>query len=105
MVHSATNTRHYGEQTAALQNYINCQSRGISPLNQLCHEQLRKYQTQSFPGLAVTTFLLLGAAPVVNLMFVLNWKCIKEKLFSYALLICKIMLNAKESDQVQDFVT
>lgn len=105
MVYSAIMTKHYHELTVAYKNYIDCQSEGISPLKPHCYEQLREIQTHSLPGLVVTAFLLLGAAPVVNLMFVLNWKLIKEKLFICAILICKIMPNAKKSEQVQDFST
>lgn len=70
-----------------------------------CHKLLMEIQAYSFPGLTITTSFMLGVAPVINLILVLNWKRLKQKLSSALLLICKIVPSTADSDQLEDFVT
>ena len=47
-----------------------------------CDDLLTNIHTQSFPVLAMITSLMIGAAPIVNLLFVANFKVIFQKIFT-----------------------
>ena len=99
-------TKSWYKLTFAFEEYFNCQSRGISlmqPHN--CQKILMEIQANSFPGLGVTIFLLLGFAPVINLMFVLNWNRMKEKLSTALFQLCKILPNTADTNEVEGFPT
>ena len=64
---------------ARLTNYFSCEQSGHDP-NNPCDR--KSFSEISHPDLAVTALVLLGIFPVVNLVYAINIKELKEKFSS-----------------------
>ena len=62
----------------AISDYFNCEAGGSVP--DKCSKEYQAIQSLSFPYLLAIILLLLGSVPLMNLLFVVNWKYLKEKL-------------------------
>ena len=61
----------------ALETYFRCQALGHLP-NQTSQCDPKEYQQYIYPGLAATTFLLMGFLSTANLSFVIKWSHITK---------------------------
>ena len=64
-----------------LQTYFLCEQRGHDPSNPCS----RVFQEQSYPLLATASFILLGMFPVVNMLYAVNLRDLKEILKKWRL--------------------
>lgn len=92
MIHFSIILHSWGEITLSFKEYFNCQSKGINPLQpHECDPKFMNAQMYSFPALAMTTFLMVAASPVVNLLFVFNWRHMKERLSSFLFMMSSVI--------------
>ena len=75
---------HFGIYTAnsdlfieALETYFRCEAVGHLP-NQTSQCDPKEYQQYIYPGLAATTFLLIGFLSTANLTFIIKWSTITK---------------------------
>ena len=75
---------HFGIYTAesdlfieALETYFRCEALGHLP-NETSQCDPKEYQQYIYPGLAATTFLLMGFVTTANLTFVIKWSTITK---------------------------
>ena len=61
----------------ALETYFHCEALGHLP-NQTSQCDPKEYQQYIYPGLAATTFLLMGFLSTANLTFVIKWSHITK---------------------------
>ena len=61
----------------ALERYLRCQALGHLP-NQTSQCDPKEYQQYIYPGLAATTYFLLGFITTANLTFVINWSTVTK---------------------------
>ena len=64
-----------------LQAYFTCEEDGFVPGK--CSLQQYAVRTFSLPYAIALILILLGLVPCVNLVFVVNWKYLKEKLVAW----------------------
>ena len=69
-------TRNSGPFVMQLQAYFACEGRGHDPDNPCDRNNFRQL---AYPGVATTSFILLDLFPVVNLLYVLNIRELKDK--------------------------
>ena len=81
LIHSNMFLSNWNELSIAYNEYFYCQSTGVNPMQpHMCDDLLANIHSHSFPVLAMITSLMIGAAPIVNLLFVANFKVISTKL-------------------------
>ena len=76
--------------------YFSCETVGNTTNNE-CLDKYNEIQQLSFPALLVVVMLFLGSVPVVNLIFVVNWKYLKH--------LCMILMprhQQTDADNEQD---
>lgn len=81
LVHSNIILRNWFLLLDSYEDYFGCQLKGVDPmLPHKCDELLVQAENYSVPELAIITSLTTGAAPVVNLLFVVNFNLIRKKI-------------------------
>lgn len=65
----------------ALSEYFTCEEEGFVPGK--CSVQQQAVQNLTIPYAIALILIVLGLVPCVNLIFVINWKYIKEKMVAW----------------------